>query len=109
MKRLVWLGSSRGEVRSFPPEARREVGHELHQIQQGLEPSDWKTLSSLGAGVCEIRIHAGNEYRVVYVAKFSAAIYVLHAFVKKTARMPEHEAAIVRKRLQELMQTRRAT
>ena len=109
MKRLVWLGSSRGEVRSFPPEARRETGHELLQVQQGLEPSDWKALPSLGGGVCEIRIHAGNEYRVVYVAKFSEAIYVLHAFVKKTPRMPEHEAAIVRKRLQELMKTRSAT
>jgi phage-related protein len=102
MKRLVWLGSSRDEVRSFPPEARREIGHELDQVQQGLEPSDWKALPGLGSGIYEIRVHAGNEYRVAYVAKFPEVIYVLHAFVKKTARMSDRDGTIIRKRYQEL-------
>lgn len=109
MKRLAWLGASHSVVSSFPADARRAVGYELYRVQEGLEPADWKALPSLGPGVTEIRVHADNKYRVVYVAKFVEAIYVLHAFVKKTRRTPEHEAATVRRRLQELMQTRRDT
>jgi phage-related protein len=109
MKRLIWLGSSRGEVRAFPPEARGETGHVRFPRFSRVWNHRIGKPSPLGGGVCEIRVHAGNEYRVVYVAKFSEAIYVLYAFVKKTPRMPEHEAAIVRKRLQELMKTRSAT
>lgn len=109
MKRLVWLGSSRGSVSSFPADARREIGYELYQVQQGLEPSDWKALSNAGPGVYEIRVHTDNEYRAMYVTKFTEAIYVLHAFVKKTSRMSERDAAIIRKRYHELIQTRSRT
>lgn len=109
MKRLVWLGNSHSAVSSFPSEARRAAGYELYRVQEGLEPFDWKALPSLGSGVTEIRIHAENEYRVVYVAKFDEAVYVLHAFMKKTRRMSDHDASMVRKRFQELLRTRRGT
>lgn len=109
MKHLAWLGSSRDDVSSFPADARREIGYELYQVQQGLEPSDWKALSTLGPGVYEIRVHTENEYRAVYVTTFAEAIYVLHAFVKKTRRMSERDAAIIRKRYHELIQARSRT
>jgi len=74
-----------------------------------LEPADWKALPTLGAGIIEIRIHADNENRVVYVATFVEAIYVLHAFEKKTPHMSDHDASIVKKRFRELLRTRRGT
>lgn len=55
-------------------------------VQQGLEPSDWKPMSAVGAGVREIRIHVLGEWRVIYVAKFAEAIYMLHVFQKKTQK-----------------------
>jgi phage-related protein len=70
-KALVWVGSSLGRVRGFPANARREAGHELYQVQLGLEPSDWKPMPSIGSGVVEIRVHQGGEYRVIYVARFT--------------------------------------
>jgi phage-related protein len=82
-KELIWLGTSRADVREFPDSARRAAGFELRQVQQGLPPSDWKTMRAVGIGVFEIRIHEAGEYRVLYVAKFAEAAYILHAFEKR--------------------------
>lgn len=106
MKSLVWLGSSLTDVRSFPQEARRDIGYQLYKVQVGLEPSDWKALPNVGAGVQEVRVHTGNEYRVIYVAKFDEAVYVLHAFVKKTRRTAKHDLEMATERLQGLMRKR---
>ena len=108
MKPLVWLGSSLEEVRSFSDEARREIGYQLYKVQDGLEPSDWKPIPSLAPGVQEIRVHTENEYRVLYVAKFSDAVYVLHAFIKKTPRTTKRDLELARERLVGLMRARRA-
>jgi phage-related protein len=83
-KTIVWIGSSRDDVRRFPREARRKAGLELRAVQRGQEPTDFKPIPSVGPGVYEIRIYAQDAYRVFYVAKFKEAIYVLHAFQKKT-------------------------
>jgi phage-related protein len=79
-KPLLWLGDSRNCVRAFPAEARRRSGFELREVQRGKDPSDWKPMPRVGLGVREIRIHTGEEFRVMYVAKFPEAVYVLHAF-----------------------------
>jgi phage-related protein len=105
-KSLVWLGSSRADVRGFPEDARGKVGHELFQVQQGLSPSDWKPMSSVGAGVVEIRIHAGKEFRILYVARFEEAVYVLHAFEKRTRQTSQVDLALARKRLRDLIRSR---
>ena len=84
MKRLVFVGSSLEDLKEFPAEARRTAGFELGSVQRGLDPSDWKPMKEVGAGVREIRISVLGEWRVLYVAKFAEAIYVLHAFQKKT-------------------------
>ena len=106
MKPLVWLGSSREDVCSFPPEARRDSGYQLYRVQTGLVPSDWKAMPSAGPGVQEIRVHAGSEYRVIYVAKYKEAVYVLHAFVKRTPKTAKSDLAVARQRLQALLQGR---
>ena len=85
-KQLLWLGDSLDELKAFSDEARRSAGHQLGLIQWGLDPLDWKSMENVGAGVKEIRIRVESSYRVLYVAKFSEAVYVLHAFVKKTPK-----------------------
>jgi len=70
-KPLFWFGSSRSDLQAFPPDARRVAGFQLRRVQHGLEPNDWKPMTTVGPGVMEIRIHTGLEYRVFYVAKFT--------------------------------------
>lgn len=109
MKRLVWLGSSLEEVRSWKDEAQRDTGYQLFKIQSGLEPSDWKPMPSVGSGVQELRIHCGNEYRILYLAKLAEAVYILHAFEKKTQKTPQAALDVACRRLQLLLSQRRHT
>lgn len=106
---IVWLGSSLADLRAFPDDARRDSGYQLRRVQSGLMPSDWKALSSVGPGVYEIRVHTGVEHRVFYVAKFSEAIYVLHAFEKKTRRTRSEDIDVARRRYARLEARRRGT
>jgi phage-related protein len=103
---LYWLGSSRDELRRFPEQARRVAGFQLRRVQHGLLPSDWKPMPSIGHGVREIRVHAGMEHRVVFVARFLEAVYVLHAFQKSTRKTSSRDIEICRVRLKELIQSR---
>jgi phage-related protein len=69
MKPLSFLGLSLDDVRAFPETARREAGHQLNQVQRGLDPEDWKPMQSIGGGVREIRIRdQAGAFRVIYVA-----------------------------------------
>jgi phage-related protein len=105
-KPLYWLGSSVEDVRAFPKEARRAAGHQLDLVQHGLEPRDWKPMPTVGAGVCEIRVHAGTEYRVLYIAKLAEGVYVLHAFEKRTRKTRQVDIDLARKRLGDLRRLR---
>lgn len=107
MKPVVWLGNSHAELLSSPAEARREVGYQLWRVQTGLAPSDWKPMPSVGLGVNEIRIHTGGEYRVLYVAKFAEAVYVLHAFGKKSQKTPKADIEAGKARFQQLVKDRK--
>jgi len=91
---LIWLGSSRRDLRMFPALARRLAGFQLRRVQQGLDPDDWKPMQAVGPGVREIRIHIAGAHRVFYVAPRSEAIYVLHAFEKKTQKTSAHDLRI---------------
>jgi phage-related protein len=102
MKPLEFVGSSLDDLREFPAEARRAAGFELGFVQRGLDPSDWKPLSEVGAGVREIRIHVLGEWRVLFVAKFAEAIYVLHAFHKKTQKTRRENIELARKRYHQI-------
>lgn len=93
------MGSSADDVRAFPKDARQRAGYELYQVQCGMEPSDWKAMAAIGSGVREIRIHTKVEHRVIYIAKFAEAVYVLHAFEKKTGPTRPADVALARRRL----------
>jgi len=97
-KALKFIGSSLDDLRNFPDEARRAAGFELHAVQCGLEPGDWKPLRAIGPGVKEIRIHVLGEWRIIYVAKFSDAVYVLHAFTKKSQKTSRQDIELARQR-----------
>jgi phage-related protein len=105
-KPLHFLASSLDDLRAFPEAPRRLVGHQLHLVQHGLEPDDWKPMAAVGAGVREIRIHAGIEHRVLYVAGFAEAVYVLHAFAKTTAQTRKADLDLARHRYRELVRLR---
>jgi len=102
-KRLVWLGSSRTDLRAFPGLARRIVGFQLRRVQQGLEPNDWKPMPSVGPGAREIRIWTGLAHRVFYVATFADGIYVLHAFEKRSHKTAKRDLDLARGRYRALM------
>ena len=106
-KVIRWLGSSLDDLRAFPEQARRDAGYQLSRVQQGLMPSDWKPMKAVGSGVYEIRIHTETEHRVFYVAKYNDAIYVLHAFEKRTRQTRQTDIALARQRLAELPELRR--
>lgn len=96
------MGSSLEDLSGFPLEARRACGFELWQVQRGLMPSDWKAMPSVGAGAYEIRVHVLGEWRVIYVAKLADAIFVLHAFRKKTQRTPSEDIELARRRYRQI-------
>ena len=103
MKRIKWLGTSLNSVREFPGDARRVIGQELRMVQAGEMPSDFKPMSDVGAGAYEIRVRVGNQYRVIYVAKFSEWVYVLHAFVKKTPKTAQPDLDLAKSRYAALL------
>lgn len=105
-KKLLWVGTSLADVRSFPVEPRRRAGYQLLRVQHGEDPEDWKPMSTVGAGVREIRIHMDGEYRVFYVASFADGVYVLHAFQKKTQRTRQADIDAGRTRYAEVVRAR---
>jgi phage-related protein len=108
LKLVVWLADSRERIREFPDEPRRETGYQLGRVQAGKEPKDWKPMPSVGLGATEIRVRdASGAYRLIYVAKFAEAIYVLHAFQKKARKTPKPDIELARRRFKELIQERK--
>ena len=108
-KPIEFCGSAREDLRDFPQAARREAGFQLDRVQRGLEPENWKPMSTIGAGVREIRIaDAGGAFRVMYVAKFAAALYILHCFQKKSKRTRESDIELAARRYRELVRELRS-
>jgi phage-related protein len=105
-KAIRWLGSSRQDLRGFPHDARRLAGFQLRQVQRGLEPADWRPMATIGPGVCELRIHTALEHRICYVAKFAEAMYVLHAFEKRTRKTAQHDIEVAKQRYRALVARR---
>ena len=94
-KQIRWVGSAYDDLRAFPKDPRKEAGFQLGKIQGGLEPDNWKPFDEVGACTREIRIReASGIYRVMYVAKFEEAVYVLHCFQKKTQLTSKQDKAI---------------
>ena len=103
-KDIYFRGTSHDDLRTFPISARREAGFQLHQVQHGFDADDWKPMTVVGAGVREIRIRdALGIFRVMYVAKFADAVYVLHCFQKKTEKTSKPDLELAEKRFRELI------
>lgn len=107
MKTVIFLASSLNDIKAFCPTSKKESGHQIDQVQKGLDPDDWKPMPEIGLGVREIRIHTESEYRIIYIAKFPEAVYILHAFVKKTQKTEKKDIDLAVKRLKELIQARK--
>ena len=107
-KQIRWVGSAYDDLLAFPKDARKEAGFQLGKVQAGLEPTDSKPFDDAGAGTREIRIRdAGGIYRVMYVAKFEEAIYVLHCFQKKTQVTSTQDKAIASARFRAVIGNRK--
>jgi phage-related protein len=103
-KVVVFRGGALDDLREFPEAARREAGYQLDKVQNGLNPTDWKPMTTIGPGVREIRLRdAGGAFRVIYVAKLADAIYVLHCFQKKTQATSKAELDLATNRYRDLM------
>jgi phage-related protein len=108
----VFVGSSRRDLKAFPDEVRQEIGQALYEVQLGLHPEAAKPLKGFGSGVLEIRDRRdGDAYRAVYTVRFDDAVYVLHAFQKKSASgiaTPKRHLDLIRQRLHEAARIREA-
>ena len=104
MKRIQFLGDSLKSLREFPEDAKHDLGYQLDKVQQGEQPDDFKPMPSIGKGVEEIRVQDDSGiYRVIYTARLADAVYVLHAFQKKTQTTAKRDIALASKRYTELM------
>lgn len=102
MKRIVFLGDSLARLRDFPDEARIDAGHQLYQVQNGLDPDDWKPMKTIGVGVREIRIRErSGAFRVIYLATLPDAVLVLHSFQKKTQATAQKDIDLAARRLKD--------
>jgi phage-related protein len=102
MKPLEFVGRSRQDLQEFPREVRRAMGLELLKVQLGDPPTDFKPMPSVGRGVYEIRVRMEGAWRLMYVAKFADAVWVLHAFQKKTQQTSKEDIELAKQRLKEI-------
>jgi phage-related protein len=109
LKPVIWVGSSRKDLRSFPEPVQDHMGYALYVAQRGGKHRDTKTLSGFGgAGVVEvIKDFRGDTFRTVYTLRYEGAVYVLHAFQKKSKtgrETPRGDVELVKQRLREAEQ-----
>ncbi|MFY4727607.1 type II toxin-antitoxin system RelE/ParE family toxin [Nitrospira sp. BLG_2] len=108
MKPVHFVGSSWEDMRALPESVRETAGHQLFKVQQGKEPDDWKPMSIVGAGVNEIRVRdESGAYRVLYVAKFEEAVYVLHVFEKRSQKARKGDIQLAKARYTDLLKWRK--
>ena len=98
-KPIEFLGDSLRSLREFPDDAKRDAGYQLDRVQHGLQPDDFKPMPAIGKGVEEIRVwDDAGTYRVIYTARLADAVYVLHAFQKKTQATSKRDIDLAKQR-----------
>lgn len=108
MKPLNFLGDSLDCLRQFPENAKQAAGYQLHRVQCGGMPTDFKPMNTVGSGVMEIRLREeGGAYRVIYTAKIADAVYVLHVFQKKSQKTAPADLELAKKRYNKLIQEKK--
>jgi phage-related protein len=104
MRPVRFLGDSLKCLRDFPEDARHDAGFQLDKAQRGEQPDDFKALPAVGKGVKEIRVSDDSgAYRVIYVARHADAVYVLHAFQKKTQATAKRDIDTAKRRFAQLL------
>jgi phage-related protein len=104
VKPVAFRGDSLNRLRHFPEAARQDAGYQLELLQRGEQPRDFKSLPAVGKGVEELRVRDDSgAYRVIYTARLAEAVYVLHAFQKKTRATSKRDIEIARERFSQLM------
>ena len=99
-RKVIFLGSSRRDLQAFPEGAKDDLGQMLWDVQNDLEPLDWKPMPSIGQGVRELRVKdASGAYRVIYIVKVAEKVHVLHAFQKKTQKTSKKDIDLAKQRL----------
>ena len=99
VKPIEFLGDSLRSLREFPDDAKRDAGYQLDRVQHGLQPDDFKPMPTIGKGVEEIRVRDDTgAYRVIYTARLADAVYVLHAFQKKTQATSKRDIELAKQR-----------
>lgn len=108
-KEIRWVGSAFTDLKDFPDESRRDAGFQLSKVQAGQDPTDWKPFDEVGAGTREIRIRdTTGIFRIMYIAKFEEAIYVLHCFQKNSQATARQDKDIAIARYRAVVHTRKA-
>lgn len=99
IKPIEFLGDSLDRLREFSDDAKRDAGYQLDRVQHGLQPDNFKPMPSIGKGVEEIRVRDDTgAYRVIYTARLADAVYVLHAFQKKTQATSKRDIELAKQR-----------
>lgn len=99
VKPIEFLGDSLRSLRDFPDDAKQDAGYQLDRVQHGLQPDDFKPMPTIGKGVEEIRVlDDSGAYRVIYTARLADAVYVLHAFQKKTQATSKRDTELATQR-----------
>lgn len=107
MKPIEFLGTSLKCIREFPTSARHDAGYQLGKVQRGEQPDDFKSMPAIGKGVEEIRIwDETGTFRVIFTARMVDAVYVLHAFQKKTQTTSKRDIELAKTRFAQLMRGR---
>ena len=102
-KPVQFHGTAREDMRKFPDEAKKEMGYQIHRLQHGLDPVNYKDMNSVGPGAREIRIRCEDGiFRTIYVAKFDDKIHILHAFQKKTQKTSKNDIKLAKERYKTL-------
>jgi phage-related protein len=112
LKPLIWVGSSRKDLRDFPDLVQDHMGYALYIAQRCGKHRDAKTLSGFGgAGVREVvKDYRGDTFRAVYTVRYAGTVYVLHAFQKKSKtgrETPRRDIELIKQRLREAEQIAR--
>ena len=103
MRKTEFRGTSLEDLRIFPEMAKRDAGYQIDRLQRGLEPDDFKPMTSVGKSVYEIRVQdQSGAFRVIYIAKIEKYVYVLHCFQKKTQKTAQKDVDLAKSRLLEL-------
>jgi len=108
MKKIIYYPSAHKNIQCFSDKAKQRIMRLLEMLSEELDlhPNDFKYMPTVGTGAYELRVKADKQYRVFYVVKFTEAIYVLHAFVKKTQETSKHDIDKGKERYKKLLEHR---